>query len=81
MFEMRKLFVKMCLKGENMYQRLFLYMTVAVLTTVISETSQSILPIAYAITLKASLQALIAWRAYIDQTPANCKSVNSLSVE
>jgi disulfide bond formation protein DsbB len=64
-----------------MYQRLFLYMTIAVLTAIASETSQSILPIGYAIALKATLQALIAWRAYIDLTPANCKEVNSLRVE
>lgn len=54
-----------------MYQRLFLYVIIAILTTVVTETSQSILPIYYAISLKAALQALIAWRAYIDQTPAH----------
>lgn len=35
-----------------------------------SETSQSILPIYYSIGINAFLQGLIAWRAYIDQTPA-----------
>jgi hypothetical protein len=66
-----------------MYQRLFLYVSIAVLTCIASETSQSILPIYYAIGLKATLQALIAWRAYIDQTPAQCnlKQLSSQNIE
>lgn len=53
-----------------MYQRLFLYVSIAVLMCIASETSQSILPIYYSIGINAFLQGLIAWRAYIDQTPA-----------
>lgn len=74
----------MLIKGKiKMYQRLFLYVIIAILTCVISETSQSILPINYSIALKASLQGLIAWRAYIDQTPAKCKEkeISSLNYE
>lgn len=62
-----------------MYQRLFLYVLIAVLTCIASETSQSILPIYYAIGLKATLQALITWRAYIDQTPAQYGSRQLIS--
>lgn len=53
--------------------RLFLYVTIAVMTAVISETSLSMLPTAIAIGLKATLQGLIAWRAYIDETPATAR--------
>lgn len=56
-----------------MYQRMFLYIIIAVLTCIISETSNSIMPIYYAVGLKATLQGLIAWRAYIDQTPAKIR--------
>jgi disulfide bond formation protein DsbB len=60
-----------------MYQRLALYVLIAVLTSIAAETSKSVLPMQYAVALKATLQALIAWRAYIDQTPAqnNLKSM------
>jgi hypothetical protein len=62
-----------------MYQRLFLYVSIAVLTSILSETSKSIFPLYCAVGLKATLQALIAWRAYIDQTPA--QNLKNLSID
>lgn len=53
--------------------RLFLYISIAVATCIVSETSASILPVYFAVALKATLQGMIAWRAYIDETPANAR--------
>ncbi len=57
-----------------MYERMLLYVLIAVLTCVATETSQSVLPFWWAVGIKASLQGFIALRAYIDQTPANSLS-------
>ena len=62
-----------------MYTRMFLYIAIAVFTTVISETTKSDLPVFWAVSLAASLQGLIAWRAFIDETPAYNKKNQELS--
>ena len=53
-----------------MYVRMFLYIAIAVFTAIISETTKSELPMIWSVSLAATLQGLIAWRAFIDETPA-----------
>jgi hypothetical protein len=54
----------------NLITRWFIYVAIAVITCIVGETTTSVLPVAWAIALKATLQGLIAWRAFIDGTAA-----------
>jgi len=54
----------------SMWLRWFLYVSVAVSTSILAETSMSSLPVVWSVSLKAGLQGLIAWRAFLDETPA-----------
>jgi len=50
-----------------------IYVSIAVLTTVIAETGTSSLPAVWAIGIKATLQGIIAWRAFLDESMAWAK--------
>lgn len=54
----------------NLVTRWFIYVAIAVITCIVGETTTSILPVFWAVFLKATLQGLIAWRAFIDGTAA-----------
>ena len=77
------------MKDYTLNVRLFLYVAIAVFTAMATETSTSQLPIFWAVFIKATLQGLIAWRAFIDETPAMVrikkekedKEVSSMSAE
>jgi hypothetical protein len=50
-----------------------IYVSIAVLTTVIAETGTSSLPAVWSIGIKATLQGIIAWRAFLDESMAWAK--------
>lgn len=47
-----------------------IYVSIAVLTTIIAETGTSTLPAVWSIGIKATLQGIIAWRAFLDESMA-----------
>ena len=50
-----------------------IYVSIAVLTTIIAETGTSQSPAVWSIGIKATLQGIIAWRAFLDESMAWAK--------
>lgn len=50
--------------------RWFIYIAIAVLTTIVAETGTSTLPGYWSLAIKATLQGVIAWRAFLDESMA-----------
>ena len=68
--------LKWLMQNWGIIVRWFIYIAIAVLTTIVAETGVSEMPKVWAVTVKAVLNGLIAWRAFLDESMAWAKINN-----